>query len=119
MHCASSQDLEDERSKALHSHGVALERLSTRLSEVQGEHKAEVSGLQRALPFLGRHCKQPQSLDALNFLMSFISDSRPKANWKFSSDCTRTHPKLQTPYPKRSALNHPEGEQQGVREAEG
>ena len=71
MHCASSQDLEDERSKTLHSHGVALERLSTRLSEVQGEHKAEVSGLQRALPFLGRHCKQPQNLDALNFLMSF------------------------------------------------
>ncbi|CAE7892438.1 hypothetical protein AK812_SmicGene14443 [Symbiodinium microadriaticum] len=52
------KDLEDERSKTLHSHGVALERLSTRLSEVQGEHKAEVSGLQRKMDILERLHKE-------------------------------------------------------------
>ncbi|CAE7826777.1 unnamed protein product [Symbiodinium sp. CCMP2592] len=52
------QDLQDDRANLQQSHSVAIERLSTRLSEVTNEHKQTVADFQRAWPFLGRHCAQ-------------------------------------------------------------
>ncbi|CAE7374510.1 unnamed protein product, partial [Symbiodinium necroappetens] len=48
------KEMEDERSQTVHAHGVAVERLSNRLSEVAAEHKSEMDGLKRKVDLLER-----------------------------------------------------------------